>query len=642
MSATGPFNPASVSALLSAVISTIAAACAFLLGRVPDWDDVRPLTYVALTAAAAAGCNFTATLDVPTDVYLWTGRLQVVAIALHVVAWHVYLPGWAGRQLSPRHRAALWALVALALLSLVPGLVYGSEVTPRPAPWLGVTYHDPQVTPAGAIVYAIVAAYGVYGTFLALRLGRAGAPFPVAHAGCTATILVMGLHDALVIAGVPLPTPYLLDFAFYGPITVLGLITLRRVGQSATDLRHLNAGLAGLVARQSSDLDRSEAALARAERLAALGQFASGMAHEVKDPAMVVSASLDLLSHELRDDPRAALWTGLRDAQAGVGRIVTLVEQLQVAGRSASGPDEPLESVQLLDVVEVAVRAARVPPGHEVALGVRVPAALHVLARRGPLVQVLATVVARAVQAIPPERPGTVSIRAEALASAQVRLVVEDDGEGMSEAALAHAFEPFHAARPAGVGSGLELPVALGLVTAMHGTLHFESEPEHGTRAILELGLAAAPVAPEAAPVGEASPRRARILVIDDDPHVRGSMARLLGRLHDVRVADGVASGLEALAAGDVDLILCDVSMPSGGGERFWSELPLRAPWAMDRVAFMTGGAATPELRTFLAEQPQPILVKPFDGSAVQEVLAELAARRRGGGAKPVGRFRRT
>jgi signal transduction histidine kinase len=645
MAPPGPFNPASVSALLSVFISAIAAACAFLLGRVPDWDDVRPLTFVALTAAATAGCNFTATLDVPTDVYLWTGRLQVLSIALHVVAWHVYLPGWAGRQLTPRHRAALWALAALGLLSLWPGLVYGSTVTPRPLAWLGVTYHDPDLTPVGAAIYAVIAAYGIYGTVLALRLGRAGAPSPVAHAACTATILAMGLHDALVIAGAPLPTPYLLDFAFYGPITVLGLITLRRVGQSATDLRHLNAGLAGLVARRSSDLDQSERALARAERLAALGQFAAGVAHEVNNPAMVVSASLNLISHELRDDPRAALWTSLRDAQAGVGRIVSLVEQLQVAGRTASGPEEPLGPVPLLDTVEVAARAARAPSGREVALGIRIPAGLHVLARRDPLVQVLATLVARAVQAIPPDRPGSVSVRAEA-SGARVRLVVEDDGTGLSEEQLQHVFEPFHAAGPSGTGAGLELAVASGFVTAMQGTLRLESEPDHGTRAILEVGQAAAPVAPpdEArAPQPPAAPVRARILVIDDDVHVRGSMARLLGRTHDVRVADGVASGLEALSAGDVDLILCDVMMPSGGGERFWSELPLRAPWAMDRVAFMTGGAPTPEARAFLAEQPQPILAKPFDGTAVQDVLAELAARRRGGGtARPVGRLRRT
>jgi signal transduction histidine kinase len=442
-----PFNPASVSALLSAVVSAIAAACAFLLGRVPDWDDVRPLTWVALTAAATAGCTFAATLDVPTEVYLWTGRLQVTSMALHVVAWHHYLPGWAGRQLSARHRVALRGLVALALLALLPGLVYGEAVTTRPAAWLGVVYHDPVLTPAGVVVYTVIAAFGTYGTFLAAKLGRAGAPFPTAHLACTATILVMALHDALVIGGAPLPTPYLLDFAFYGPITVLGLITIRRVGQSATDLRHLNAGLAGLVARRSSDLEQSQRSLARAERLAALGQFAAGVAHEVNNPAAVAVASLDHLSRELRDDPRADLWSSLRDAQAGVGRIVTLAQQLLVAGRTASGPEEPLAPVHLLTAVEAAVGAVRTPAGREVALGVQVAPALHVLAREASLVQVLTTLLANAVQSIPPDRPGTVSVRAE-VAAGRVRLVVEDDGAGMSEEALHHVSSPSAARSP--------------------------------------------------------------------------------------------------------------------------------------------------------------------------------------------------
>lgn len=280
---TGPFNPASVSALVSAVVSAIAAACAFLLGRVPDWDDVRPLAWVAASAALVAGCSFTATLDVPTDVHLWTSRVQVAGMALHVWAWHRYLPGWAGRHLTPAHRRALWALLAVGLAALLPGLVYGPAITPRPLPWLGVTYQDPVVTPAGALVFSVLAAYGAWALWLTLSLGRAGATYRWAHLACTGAILAMAGHDALVVSGLDLPTPYLLDFGFYGPITVLGLLTLGRVGQAATDLRHLSSGLAALVARHAAELERSRAALARAERRAA--ELAAGAAPEVVDPA---------------------------------------------------------------------------------------------------------------------------------------------------------------------------------------------------------------------------------------------------------------------------------------------------------------------------------------------------------------------
>jgi hypothetical protein len=77
--------------------------------------------------------------------------------------------------------------------------------------------------------------------------------------------------------------------------------------------------------------------------------------------------------------------------------------------------------------------------------------------------------------------------------------------------------------------------------------------------------------------------------------------------------------------------------MPNGGGERLWGELPLRAPWAMERLAFMTGGAPTPEARAFLASQPRPLLEKPFELAVVQELLADLQGPGRGPGAAATG-----
>ena len=618
------FNPASVSALLSAVVTAIAAACAWLLGRVPDWDDVRPLTWVALTASLAAACNFTATLEVPLPAYLWTGRVQVLMVALHVLAWHRYLPGWARRPMGRAHRRALWLLAAAGLVALWPGVVYGGAVVTRPLAWLGVRYHDPAVAPAAPLVWGVIVAYGIWGIALVARLGRGGAPFPLAHLACTGAILVMAVHDALVVWGLPLPTPYLVDFAFYGPITVLGLVTIRRVGQSATDLRHLNAGLARLVEERSVALERSQSALARAERLAALGQFAAGVAHEVNDPAQVVRTNLDHLGEVLRGDPREAIQESLRDARAGLGRIASLARQLLVAGQSAGRPELPLEPVAVGPAVAAAAGAARQRAGPEVAIEVRLPPGLHVLAEQEALVQVLTTLLASAVQSCPPGREGTVSVRAQ-LAGERVGLVVDDDGVGMSQEALEHVFEPFHTTKPSGMGTGLGLAVALGLTRAMRGRLEVESALGRGTRAHLELRRAVAP-APAVTPPGTTppAPRRARLLVVDDDPRVRSSLARLLGRSHDVAVADGVWSGLERAQAGGFDLLLCDVMMPGGGGARFWTELALRAPRAMGRVVFMTGGAVTAEARAFLAGQPRRVLAKPFDAAAVEALLAEL------------------
>ncbi len=625
----GPFNPASVSALLSAAISAIAAACAFLLGRVPDWDDVRPLTWVALTAALAAGCNFTATLDVPPETWLWTGRAQVLFVALHVLAWHHYLAGWARAPLAAWHRRALWLLPAAGLAALWPDAVYGEAVNERPVAWLGVTYHDPVMTPWAPAVLGVLAAFGAWGFALVIRHGRGGATFPRAHLACAGAILAMVAHDALVVGGLPLPTPYLLDFAVYGPITVLGLVTLRRIGQSATDLRHLNAGLARLVEERSAALERSESALARAERLAALGQFASGVAHEVNDPAQVVRTSLEHLVEALRGDGREAVRASLQDARAGVERIAALARHLLVAGHSAGRPELPLAPVELAPAVEQAARAARRLARPELGIEVRLPRGLWVQARPDALGEVLGTLLGAAVRACPPGREGRVAVRAQ-VAGERVDLVVDDDGVGLSAEALEHLFEPFHTARPAALGTGLDVAVALGLVKAMRGRLEFESALGKGTRARLELRRAAAPpveaapAAPPATPAQAARPARRRILIIDDEPQLLSALQRLVGRVHDVTTAGGVWPGLEALRAGRFDLVLCDVMMPGGGAMRFWTELALRQPEAMRRVVFMTAGAATEEARAFLEGQPRRVLGKPFDLAAVEAALAEL------------------
>jgi DNA-binding NarL/FixJ family response regulator len=78
------------------------------------------------------------------------------------------------------------------------------------------------------------------------------------------------------------------------------------------------------------------------------------------------------------------------------------------------------------------------------------------------------------------------------------------------------------------------------------------------------------------------------------------------------------------VAARPFDLVLCDVMMPAGGGERFWAEVLLRAPALMGRVVFMTGGAVTRDARAFLQRQPRPFLAKPFDVTAVDELLQKV------------------
>jgi len=612
------FNAASVSALLSAVVSLIGGVGAWVLGRAPDWEDVRPLARVGVTAAVAAACNFPATLEVAPAVYTWTGRVQVLALALHVAAWYHYILQWSP-PLSPRVRIALFGpLYGAGAIALVPGVMFGDAVALRHAPWLGLAYHDPVVRSPGFAIFAILLVLGAGGVARLATLRGRGVPFRRGFVAVTCVILAAGLHDAVVIGGLSAPTPYLLDFGLLAPAWIIGLLTLRRVVITSTDLRRLRTGLEVAVVERTAALERSQAALASAERLAALGQFASGFAREVESPVKAVEANLEALARELREDPRTRVRDRLGDARAALGRIAALARQLLVAGRAAA-PQGPAVDVRVMPAAEAAIGAARdhgCPEG--VAFEIAVSPGLTVEAHEQELQQVLVTLVLRAVSRVPSRRPGKVTIRGQS-AGERVRISVEDDGPELSQEELEHAFEPFHEAEGV-AGMGLALAFARGLVEGMGGTLSLERETGRGTRAIGVLARgapAASPADLPAAPV--AAPRRARILVADRDARMLLGLVQELSAEHEVEAVSGVREALAALADRTFDLVLCDAALPGGGGERFWQELLLRAPALQARVAFLVSGSEeAPSVHDFLARQPQPVLGRPLGLAEVQ------------------------
>ncbi|MBC8072164.1 MAG: response regulator [Deltaproteobacteria bacterium] len=122
------------------------------------------------------------------------------------------------------------------------------------------------------------------------------------------------------------------------------------------------------------------------------------------------------------------------------------------------------------------------------------------------------------------------------------------------------------------------------------------------------------------------APRRGRVLVIDDEASIRRSVRRVLEPAHDVVEAANGHQGLAALdeAAEEFDLVLCDLEMPEMGGDQFWAELNAIHPTVASRVVFVTGGARTQVMQTFVEQRRPAVLDKPFQIDA----LRALAARR--------------
>jgi len=205
-------------------------------------------------------------------------------------------------------------------------------------------------------------------------------------------------------------------------------------------------------------------------------------------------------------------------------------------------------------------------------------------------------------------------------------LAVRDTGTGIAPEDLPRIFDPFFTTRPGGTGSGLGLAVSHGIVTALGGTIEVESVPGCGSTFRVTLPVAAAAPAPEAVPA-PAPPRRARVLVIDDEPLVARSLARLLGKAHEVTTLSAAAEVLRRARDGETwDVVLCDLMMPGMSGMDLEAELATARPDLLPRILYLTGGAFTERSRAFLAAG-RPHLGKPVDAAELRAAVDQVIDR---------------
>jgi two-component system NtrC family sensor kinase len=258
-------------------------------------------------------------------------------------------------------------------------------------------------------------------------------------------------------------------------------------------LSALSARLEARLEQRSLELEQAMRALSRTERLATVGRLASGVAHEINNPAAVVSGNLEYVLEwrarggELPDDAAEAL----TDARDAVRRIADIVRKL-LAGTKAAR-QEDAKGFLVAEAVAAAAGRARAGLRREVELAVEPPGELSALGSAALVEQVLVDLAKNGVDAIPEGRAGSVRISAVKEAD-KVLVRIRDDGIGMDEPTVARLFEPFFNIRPMGKGMGLSLAVSLALLRSIGGDLRIESEPGRGTTAtiLLEAGPAAA------------------------------------------------------------------------------------------------------------------------------------------------------
>ena len=259
---------------------------------------------------------------------------------------------------------------------------------------------------------------------------------------------------------------------------------LHRFNDTRAELdRHL-----GEERRIRQELQSLQRQVIRQERLAAVGQLVSGVAHEINNPLQAILGFAELL--QMQGDVPDSVKPDLRLIQKESARACTIIRNLALFARQQPAPAGP---VRLTDVVNAVVELRqRRLESENIDLVVSGRAERPVLALLPELQQVTLNFVGNAEQAIKMSGrlPGRISIRTYET-DGYIGLEVEDTGPGISPENEAKLFQPFFTTKPVGMGTGLGLSVSYGIIDSLGGRIGFRNAPAGGAIFYFELPAAA-------------------------------------------------------------------------------------------------------------------------------------------------------
>jgi two-component system NtrC family sensor kinase len=385
-----------------------------------------------------------------------------------------------------------------------------------------------------------------------------------------------------------------------------------------------------------------QAQLVQSEKMVAVGQLISGVAHELNNPLTAVLGYAQLVSSA---DTGAKLPTYLGRISAEAGRCQRIVQNLLAFARKHEPRAVPSDLNQVvratLDLRRYDLRVNDVEIVEDLA-----PNLPWTLADPHQLQQVFINIVNNAQHAIRSVgRAGRLLVRTrfERGSQGEAAIVVSfhDSGPGVPRELRERVFDPFYTTKEVGEGTGLGLSLSYGIVQEHGGTLATGDSEEGGACFSVRLPVLpdparqadrraaadARPAAAERDAVAPAQPPperpRRRILVVDDQDSVREVFLDVLSADgHDVDLA---ADGREALRLIEdgrpYDLLIVDLKMPAFGGDRLYETLAAERPDLARRVLFATGDILSQDSRRFVERAGGRLLEKPFGIDEVRSTV---------------------
>jgi signal transduction histidine kinase/ActR/RegA family two-component response regulator len=435
-------------------------------------------------------------------------------------------------------------------------------------------------------------------------------------------------------------------YAFVGTIPILGIVYftyltyLKNVEASAKQAeqaeRHVEELSRHIAEQERLRREREEMSdqLSQLEKMSALGELASGVAHDFNNTLAGILGRAQLLART--SDPekiRKGLQIIIKSAEDGA----RTVRRIQDFARQRRSRDfAPVDAGRLLSDVAEMTRPRwkddHGAGGRRVEVVLRAGARAYCMGDESELREVLVNMVINAVDAMP--QGGAITLAAER-DGGQVVVTVADTGLGMSDEVRPRVFDPFFTTKGK-AGMGLGLAVSYGIIRRHEGSVEVQSEVGRGTTFTIRL-----PAATEASPALDAGDepaeldeapylfggKRARVLVVDDEQHVRELLA-------DIVEAEGCeavvcASGEEAEAAfepGLFDAVFTDLGMPGMGGWELAGRV--RGRDARVPIAVITGWGEAVGADERQAQRVDWVVAKPFSMARIAEIVGEAVARK--------------
>ena len=403
-----------------------------------------------------------------------------------------------------------------------------------------------------------------------------------------------------------------------------GKLRYARVDNSPLVVEGRTTGVLG-IARDITEQKEERERAARADKLRALGQLASGVAHDFNNSLAAILGRAQLLRRQVGDPALVRnldiIQTAAEDAAATVRRIQTF------ARKSAVKEFELVDVAGLLnDAIEITrtrwQNEARIR-GLEYEVRLDTERGHFTYGSASELREVFVNMIVNAVDAMP--RGGKLLITCRRIEN-RLQLLFNDNGVGMPDDVQQKIFEPFFSTKGA-QGTGLGLSVSYSIIERHSGSISVVSEPGKGACFTIDLPAVGADSSSAGLSTALNNAPSLRILVVDDEDSVRETLAEMLVAFnHRVELAVSGLEAIEMMRETVFDFVFTDLAMPEMDG---WETARLiRQDWPNVKIVLVTGYGPTTAPPAGEEELVDAIIGKPFDFVQVGTTLTTLTKTR--------------